>query len=179
MTRRTTSTKPNGHAGPNGHTNGRVPASTERGGVPVQGDQAVSDDARGVPLAMDASCIHAPGTACEAYADVAPPPPNGHLQEAAVGKADSDGKTEPIPGGEFPLPADPGDFVEEIHRRADLFEVWQRLLNHTDSKIQQRAVEKVTEMRYKGAAALADEPQQIVNDIDSAVARRAAEGARK
>jgi hypothetical protein len=101
------------------------------------------------------------------------------LHEAAARNPGSEGKTEPIPGGEFPLPADPGDFVEEIHRRADLFEVWQRLLNHTDPKIQQRAVEKVTEMRYKGAAALADEPQQIVNDIDSAVARRAAEGARK
>ncbi len=42
-----------------------------------------------------------------------------------------------------------------------------------------RAVEKLTEMRYKGAAALADEPQQVDVDIDSAAARRAAEGARK
>jgi len=42
-----------------------------------------------------------------------------------------------------------------------------------------RPVEKLTEIRYNGAAALADEPQQIVIDIDSAVARRAAEGARK
>jgi hypothetical protein len=128
---------------------------------------------------MDASSIHAPGTDCEACAEVAPPPPNGHLREGAAGKSDSQVGKEPIPPGEFPLPADPGDFVEEIHRRADLLEVWQRLLNHTDPKIQQRAVEKLTEMRYKGAAALADEPQQIVFDIDSAVARRAAEGAKK
>jgi hypothetical protein len=90
-----------------------------------------------------------------------------------------DEKTEPVPGAEFALPESPADFVDEIHRRADLFEVWQRLLNHADPKIQQRAVEKLTEMRYKGAAALADEPQQIIIDIDSAVARRAAEGARK
>lgn len=105
---------------------------------------------------------------------------NGHAARDAAGQAsEHSGKTDPIPGAEFPLPDNPGDFVEEIHRRADLFEVWQRLLNHTDPKIQQRAVEKLTEMRYKGAAALADEPQQIVIDIDSAVARRAAEGARK
>lgn len=66
-----------------------------------------------------------------------------------------------------------------MHRRTDLFELWQKLLNSKDPKIQQRAVEKLTEMRYKGAAALADESEQIVIDIDSAAARRAAEGARK
>jgi hypothetical protein len=128
---------------------------------------------------MDASGIHAPGTDCEAYAEVAPPRSNGHLREGAAEKPDSKVTMEPIPGGEFPLPLHPDEFVEEIHRRTDLLEVWQRLLNHGDPKIQQRAVEKLSEMRYKGAAALADEPQQIVFDIDSAVARRAAEGARK
>jgi hypothetical protein len=34
-------------------------------------------------------------------------------------------------------------------------------------------------MRYKGAAAMADEPKPIIIDIDSAAARRAAEGASK
>ena len=180
--------KPNGHAGgedrPGGRggrtgANGHAPASTERGGVPSQRDRAASVDDRKLSLAMDASSIHAPGTDCEAYAEVAPLRPNGASHEAAAEKPDAAAKKKPIPGGEFPLPADPGEFVEEIHRRADLFEVWQRLLNHEDPKIQQRAVEKLTEMRYKGAAALAEEPQQIVVDIDSAVARRAAEGARK
>jgi hypothetical protein len=128
---------------------------------------------------MDASGIHAPGTDCEAYAEVVPLRSNGHLREGAAEKPDSKVTMEPIPGGEFPLPLHPDEFVEEIHRRTDLLEVWQRLLNHGDPKIQQRAVEKLSEMRYKGAAALADEPQQIVFDIDSAVARRAAEGARK
>jgi hypothetical protein len=79
--------------------------------------------------------------------------------------------------GEGPLPTDPGDFVEEIHQRVDLFEVWQALLNSKDDKIKQRAVEKLTEMRYKGASALEEERPQIVIDIDSAVARRAAQGA--
>jgi len=118
---------------------------------------------------------------------------NGHGQGALSASGDHRGtdgdansaeessgtKDKPIPGGESQLPSSPDEFVDEIHRRIDLFEVWQRLLRNEDPKIQQRAVEKLTEMRYKGAAALAEEPQQIVIDIDSAVARRAAEGARK
>ena len=91
---------------------------------------------------------------------------NGHAPHDVADKASERGdKTKPIPGGEFPLPDNPGEFVEEIHRRTDLFIVWQKLLNHGDPKIQQRAVEKLTEMRYKGAAALADEPQQIIIDM--------------
>lgn len=174
--------KTNGHAGPQGRPNGHAPDSTERGGIPGLRGLAASDDARGATLAMDASIIHAPGRDHDACAEVATPHPPGkpekHAREKAAEEKDSKGKSEPIPGGELPLPADPGEFVEEIHRRASLLEVWQRLLNHEDPKIQQRAVEKLTEMRYKGASAMADEPQQIVIDIDSAVARRAAEGAR-
>jgi hypothetical protein len=132
---------------------------------------------------MDASSIIAPGTVCGGYAEVAPPHPNGNSL-AAVDKpttlsAEKKKDEEQIPGGEFSLPDHPADFVEGIHRNTDLFIAWRSLLNSTDLKIRQRAVEKLTEMRYKGAGALADEPQQIVIDIDSAVARRAAEGARK
>jgi hypothetical protein len=84
---------------------------------------------------------------------------------AEVESRDPTTEKEEIPGGEFPLPADAGEFVEEIHRRVDLFVVWQKQLNSKDPKIQQRAVEKLTEMRYKGAAALAEEPQRIVIDM--------------
>jgi hypothetical protein len=59
-----------------------------------------------------------------------------------------------------------------------LFRIWQSLLRSKDPRIKQRAVEKLTDMRYKGAA-LEEEPQQVVVDIDSAVARRAAQGAKK
>ncbi len=182
MTRRRNQGKPTGQAGPHGRTNGsgapdqvgvngHAPASSERGGVPGQRDRAASVDARRASAAMDASSIIAPGTDCAGYAEVAPLRPNGERHEADGNQPDPKTKTKPktrtkkIPGGEFPLPDNPGDFVEEIHRRTDLFEVWQKLLNHADPKIQQRAVEKLTEMRYKGAAALADEPQQIVIDI--------------
>ena len=179
MTRRNNERKANGHAGPHNRVNGHAPASTERGGVPVQRGQAASDDARGTSAAGAAHSASAPGTDRDACAEVAPPRLNGE----AIGSAQEESHKRKTPGkippGESPLPQNPGDFVEEIHRRADLFVVWKKLLNSTDPKIKQRAVEKLTEIRYKGAAALADEPQQIVIDIDSAVARRAAEGARK
>jgi hypothetical protein len=103
------------------------------------------------------------------------------VDAAVTGKAadkSASGAPEHSPG-EGPLPEDPADFVEEIHRRVDLFQIWQELLKSQDEKIKQRAVEKLTEMRYKGAQSLAEEPQQIVIDIDSAVARRAAQGAPK
>ena len=177
--------KPNGHAGGHdrasggGHkANGHAPASTDRGGVLVKQDQAASDDAGRASLAMGASGTHASGTDCEAYAEAAPSRPNGNTP-AASGQGSNAATEEQIPGGEFRLPDNPAEFVEEIHRRVDLFEVWQKFLESKDDKIRQRAVEKLTEMRYKGAAALADEPQQIVIDIDSAVARRAMEGATK
>jgi hypothetical protein len=179
MPSRKTSSRTNGHAGTYGRTNGHAPASTERGGVPVRWDQAASDDDSRASVTGAAGFGTAPGTDCEAYAEVAPPRPNGNVPATDKKTTDPTAREKPIPGGEFPLPADPAEFVEEVHRRADLFEVWQKLLNHEDPKVQQRAVEKLTEMRYKGAAALADEPQPIVIDIDSAAARRAAEGARK
>ena len=137
---------------------------------------------------MDASCTPAPGTDCGEYAEVAPPrsgKANGHLpatiekQPRTSNEKKTNKKNEKVPGGVSPLPEVPAEFVEEIHRSADLFISWQRLLNAKDEKIRQRAVEKLTELRYKGAGVLADEPQPIVIDIDSAVARRAAEGARK
>ena len=79
-----------------------------------------------------------------------------------------------VHGGEAPLPEDPTDFVQEVHRRVDLFDLWISKLNSKDEKISQRALEKITDMLYKGAAASPDEqPQPILIDIDSAVARRA------
>ena len=164
-----TNQKPNGHAGPQGRVNGHGPASTEGGGIPVPRDQAASDDARGASDAMDASSIHAPGTDRGGCAEVAPPPSseksNGRGHASVEKLLKDENKKEQIPGGEFPLPPHSDEFVEEVHRRVDLLEVWQRLLNHGDPKVQQRAVEKLTEMRYKGATALADEPQQILFDL--------------
>ncbi len=182
--------KVNGHAGPNGRPNGHGPASLERGGIPAHWDQAASDDASGASVASAANSAAA-GADRVACAEVAPPRPNGaaHILSGATSPASDKGKegkkprvtgkSTKIPPGEGPLPESPADFVNEVHCRIDLFRIWQSLLRSKDPKVKQRAVEKLTEMRYKGAAALEEEPQQIVLDIDSAVARRAAEGAKK
>ena len=170
MPQRNAPSKPNGHAGPQGRVNGHALDSTEWGGIPVPRDQAASDDARRESDAMDASSTLAPGADCAACAEVAPPhsgKPNGHALVVAEKprSAGDEKETEKIPGGDFPLPQHPNEFVDEIHRNVDLLICWQTLLNSKDEKIRQRAVEKLAEMRYKGAAALADEPQQIVIDI--------------
>jgi hypothetical protein len=163
--------KPNGHAGPQGRVNGHALASTERGGIPVPRDQAASDDTRGASAAKDASSIHAPGTDRAGYAEVAPPRSsgnaNGHQLASAktLRQRENEKETEDIPGGAFPLPPHPDEFVEEIHRNTDLFIVWRSLLNSKDEKVRQRAAEKITEMRYKGAAALGDEPRRIIIDM--------------
>jgi hypothetical protein len=163
MPRTKTSSKPNGHAGPQSRVNGHALASTERGGIPVHRDQAASDDTSRVSAAVDASSVAAPGTDCGALAEVASPS-NGALLHAPSEPCAAGKEPPPLPCAEFPLPVNPGDFVEEIHRNADLFIAWERLLNSKDEKIRQRAVEKLTEMRYKGAA-LADEPRQIIIDM--------------
>jgi len=110
------------------------------------------------------------GTACAGYAEAAPPPPIGELHGSSTSRTQpgSEGKhaeQEETPGGDSPLPLQPSEFVEEVHRRADLIISWVNLINSKDDKIRQRAVEKLTEMRYKGVAALNDEPQRIIIDM--------------
>ena len=112
-----------------------------------------------------------------------PPPPNEAANRRSTrgnpaGSAKDDHEVE-LPTGKYTLPDNPAEFVEEIHRKVDLTEVWHRLLRSKDEKVKQRAIEKLTGMLYDDGAISAEEPQQFVMDIDSAVARRAAEGARK
>jgi hypothetical protein len=84
---------------------------------------------------------------------------------ASESSNESAGQSRKYSPGEEPLPADPAEFVEEIHSRIDLFQIWAELLKSNDEKIKQRAVEKLTEMRYKGAQSLSEEPQQILIDV--------------
>lgn len=186
MTRIRHSGKPNGHAGPQPRTNGHAPASTERDAVLGLRDQAVPDDASGASVATHSAYQAEPGADRIAYAGTAASRPNGaaraHGNEKPDSTSGSSKKTsvpKPIPPGQGPLPGHASDFVEEIHRRIDLIEVWHRLLASKDEKIKQRAVERLTAIRYKGDAAIEEESQQIIFDIDSAVARRSSEGDEK
>lgn len=124
---------------------------------------------------MDAASLAIPGAARDAYAAAAEGANGGERRSLKPSKQPQVPSERPeFPGGEAPLPEHPADFVEELHRQVSLFEVWKSLLRAEDEKIRQRAAEKLTEMRYKGAAAMEDERPQILIDIDSAVARRAA-----
>lgn len=152
----------------------------------IEEDRAASDGANGASAAMAATSAAA-GTDRHAHAEVAgspsagseKPPANGTALRAA-GEGHKKGKNKKIPPGTEELPADGIGFVDEMHARVDFWEVGKRLLHSKDEKIMQRAWERLLEMKYgKGPGALAEEPQQIVIDIDSAVARRAAEGAKK
>ena len=134
-------------------------------------DHAASDDASGIPVACApasavASLPSQASTDREAYAAAAPPP--SHDASRAAQQETSEPAAEDhdeIPPGEMPLPSNAGDFVEEIHSRIDLFEVWQKLLRSKDDKIRQRAVERLTDLRYKGTATSGEEPQQFIFDL--------------
>ncbi len=64
---------------------------------------------------------------------------------------------------DVPLPDDPGIFVDEIHEVVDLQQQWVNLLRSKDEKIRQRAIERLTDMKYKGAHTADEEPRLILD----------------
>jgi hypothetical protein len=201
--------KSNGHDTSTSRVNGHGPASPSRTaqetGAPLERGRAASDDARDFPSAAAASSAAA-GKERDACAEVAPPPegqpkPTHRGQKASreTPRAPSDKDTNndkndnenmngtkdtkdlvDIPPGSEPLPADGAGFVDAMHKHVDLYKACARLVRSTDEKIAQRMSERLLEMKYgKGPSATAEEAPEIVIDIDSAVARRAAEGANR
>ena len=174
MPGKTNQRRTNGHAGPNGRINGNAgpqranghgPASEGRGGVPVLGGQAASDDAHGDTVANAKVSSALAGTVRDACAAAAPPLSSGDFPASPGEEAQSRNDLEKVPGGEAPLPATPADFVQEIHRKIDLTEVWHNLLRSKDEKVRQRAVERLTDLLYKGAETSAEEPQRFILDL--------------
>lgn len=186
MTPQKTLRKANGHSGPNGRVNGHgpayapaLPAGGEGGGAPAQAcadrlrSQAAFDDAGRDPSAL-ATAFAATNlqtqadTDCQAYAAAAPPLPNEAVHKratrgSAAGRA-KDEHEEELAEGKHPLPDDLAEFIEEIHRRVDFNEVWCSLLRSKDEKIKQRAIEKLTGMRYEDGAS-SEDAEQIIFDL--------------
>ena len=168
MTQRKDSRKPNGHAAD----------STERDALPVHREFAASDVATGAAAAgtatASAGCTGSGAHADAAHAEAhlrgsretgASPRPNGRSKTPAA--AESPAPSLPdllIRETDIPLPADPGSFVDEVHRHVDLVQQWIELLKSQDEKIRQRAIERLTDMKYKDAAPV-EEPRHIVIDI--------------
>jgi len=138
----------------------------------LEGSRAASDGANGTSAAMAATSAVA-GTDRQAHAEVAGsqsagsenPRVNGAApRPSGEGKKKKKGKE--FPPGTEELPADGIGFVDEMHARADFWEVGKRLLNSKDEKIMQRAWERLLEMKYgKGPGAVVEEAPQIIVDL--------------
>jgi hypothetical protein len=155
-----TGSRVNGHD----HASSSVPAAPDTPLPPKAG----SDDQSGASVAIATASFAAAGADRQAYAELAEGT-NGRVQRISSLEDELRVPSEIVvkkhSPGEAPLPADPAEFVEEIHQRVDLFEIWQELLESRDDKIKQRAVEKLTEMRYKGAQSLGEEPPRVVWEL--------------
>jgi hypothetical protein len=180
----------------NGHGPVSPPRTAQEMEAPLEQGRAASDDARDFPSAAAASSATA-GTERDACAEVALPPQagthrgrgknNNHATgtpRATSEENEKPGKKEKatvnIPPGSEPLPADGAGFVDAMHKHVDLYKACARLVRSTDEKIAQRMSERLLEMKYgKGPSTITEESPEIVIDIDSAVARRAAEGANR
>lgn len=172
MSRRRNQLKTNGHAGPHGRTNGHLPASTERGGVPVQRDQSAADDPRRASVAKGASSATPPGTDCDAYAEAAPPPlekKNGKMKK----KDQRNGKPKDQKDATLKkfLLAGPTDFaamqdgaayVNSVASRVDLVGASVRLVGSEDEKIAKSELDRLRDMRFgKGTVTVIEEVPRV------------------
>ena len=152
-------------------------------------DVAASDDASGTTIAEDAGL---PSTAVcsgrEACAEVAAPRSASLGNQALAGDEESgtDDDRRPRaygdlkkmktatsaknecaakeypPGIDEPLALDAPGFVDEMHARVNLYEVYKDLLTSPDLKVKQRAAESLLEMKYgKGASIAVEETPHI------------------
>jgi hypothetical protein len=139
---------------------------------------AASVDAGGI-LAAPAAIPSAAGANPDAYAEAAaagdhvtrPPkkgaaprshnePPTSTPSKLA---APAKHKSEPplMQEIDIPLPGDPGAFVDEIHHEVDLWQQWINLLKSDDEKIRQRAIERLTDMKYKNVEPVEEVPRVV------------------
>jgi hypothetical protein len=196
--------KSNGHDTSTARVNGHGPAppshTAQEMEAPLNTGRAASDDARDFPAAAGANSAPA-GMERDACAEVAPPleggarrrrgtrrnhagsgtsrVPSEVIEKTEKGdrKTKEKGNMVNIPPGSQRLPDTGAGFVDNMHEHVDLYIACARLVKSKDEKIAQRMAERLLEMKYgKGPSATAEESPEIVIDIDSAAARRAAMG---
>jgi hypothetical protein len=193
----------------NGHGQASPSRTAQEKEAPLEKGRAASDDARDFPTAAAASSAAAgkERDACAEVAQAPEGEkysrPKKSKKKAGTGTSrvpseENKAKDEPmhtpngkptvrhekdtvdIPPGSEPLPKDGAGFVDAMHEHVNIYLACARLVKSGDQKIAQRMVERLLEMKYgKAASATSEEAPEIVIDIDSAVARRAAEGANK
>ena len=125
--------KTNGQAGPHNRANGHAPASKEREGITVHGNQAVPDDASGGSVANAASSATA-GT-----------------QEVH------------LPGPtDYEAMQDAGAYVNAVAERVDLVAASARLVQSGDEKIAKSELDRLRDMKFgKVGAAVLEEPVRV------------------
>ncbi len=187
MTHRKNQPKTNRHAGPHDRTNGsgdpdRVgvnghgPASTERGGIPVQRDRAASDDASGATVARAAGSATAPGTVRKAYAEAAPPhsgKKNGHLNEKKDKPKNKNGQKDGLQDfllagpTDFAAMQDGAAYVNSVAARVDLVGASVRLVGSEDEKIAKAELDRLRDMKFgKGPVTVIEEvPRVEIGDM--------------
>lgn len=183
--------KANGHDKRTSRVNGHGPASSSLAAfaTPREKSQAASDDTRDSPAAAATTPVAA-GMERGVCAEVARPKKEKAAQAGSRPKHKPAGGEAPraserprlarIPRGKTPLAADGPAFVDIMHQHVDLYLAAARLVKSLDEKIAQRMVERLLEMKFgKAPAASSEDPPGFVIDIDSAVSRRAAEGAKE
>jgi hypothetical protein len=198
-----------GAASVNGHGRASPSRTAQEKEAPLEQGRAASDDARDFPTAAAASSAAAgkERDACAEVAQApegekhSRPKKSKTKAGSGTSRAPSEenkAKAEPqhsperrttqnsekdtvnIPPSSEPLPKDGAGFVDAMHEHVNIYLACARLVKSRDQKIAQRMVERLLEMKYgKAASVTAEEAPEIVIDIDSAVARRAAEGANK
>jgi len=169
-------------------TNGKLDGSSlsaPRAGLPER-EPAASDDATGTTPAGDAATPSAAACAGrDACAEVAAPrsrssavrgeesetvddrrpraPDDVKTKSKTAASANANQEAwEYPPGTGEPLALDAPGFVEQMHERVNLYEVYKTLLTSGDLKVQQRAAEFLMEMRYgRGAPAGEEEVPRI------------------
>jgi hypothetical protein len=156
MSRTKTSSKLNGHAGPQIRVNGHALASTERGGIPVHRDQAASDDTGRVSAAIDASSAAAPGTVCSAYAEAAPPQSRGKNNGGRSAKKLRDAIL--ASRTDFAAMQDGSAYVDAVAARVDLVAASVRLVSAEDEKIAKGELDRLREMKFGKVGPAANAP---------------------
>ena len=148
----------NGHSGGHNRTDGHGPASTERGGIAVQGNQSVSDDASGASI-TNAAISSAAGTVRDARATATPPHPagnNGQSNQTRTQEVHLPGPTD------YEAMQDAGAYVNAVAERVDLVAASARLVQSTDEKIAKSELDRLRDMKFgKVGAAVLEEPVRV------------------
>jgi len=129
----------------------------------MQGDQAASDDVSGASVA-NAAFSAAAGSARDACAEAAPPPPS----EMNASGSETGKREVRLPGPtDHEAMQDAEAYVEAVAERVDLVAASVRLVQSGDQKIAKAELDRLRDMKFGkvGAAAVEDSTRLDFGDL--------------